>query len=141
MQGCGPNKLAPALFAKTMITEAYKTFTEAVDLEWSVPTAGTWLAALLKFDNAPTTHGATHTIKVVLRSSHTERDTDGKLVSGGDNYDTVILEEATTSTKTDYYLAPDIGMPVNRNDKIAVVYSNPDTRTVAITIKGNDSVR
>lgn len=121
-----------------MITEAYKTFTEAVDLEWSCPTAGTWFAAMLHFNTAPTTAG---TIQVVFRSSHTERDSDGKLVSGGDNYDTVLLEETTTSTKADYYLAPDIGIPVNRNDKIAVVYSNPDTRTVSVTLKGNDSVR
>lgn len=115
-----------------MITEAYKTFTTAdynadnkVELTWSVPTAGTWLAAMIHFDSG---HTANSIIQVIFRSSH------------GDDYDTVLLEEATTA-KTDYYLAPDIEVPISRGDTIAIVYKDANKPKVAVTIKGNDSVR
>lgn len=173
MQGCGPNKLAPALFAKTMITEAYKTFTEAVDLEWSVPTAGTWSAVMLSFKEAPFNHesgGDVGEIQVIFRSQH------------GADYDTILFTRNPAGSRTipdanpsdpaeqrrlpvgeplDIYIAPDIEVPLSRGDSIAVVYTNPELpngsdftntknasitttardRTVAITIKGNDSVR
>ncbi len=156
-----------------MITEAYKTFTEAVDLEWGVPTAGTWSAVMLSFAEAPFNHdtgGDVGEIQVIFRSQH------------GADYDTVLFTRNPAVPRTipdaspgdpaderslpvgeplDIYIAPDIEVPLNRGDRIAVVYTNPALpdgssftntknasitttardRTVSVTIKGNDSVR
>ena len=53
----------------------------------------------------------------------------------------LIEETITAARKTDYYLAPDIGVPLSRDDEIAVVYKDTSKPKVSITLKGNDSVR
>ncbi len=120
-----------------MIQTAYGTFTGEVDLEWSVPTAGSWYAAMIRLDPAPNTADVgTERIQVVFESQH------------GDNYATVLLEE-DPSGETDIYLAPDLEVPISRGDRIVVEYTNPApppasgrTRpTVYVTIKGKDSLR
>ena len=110
-----------------MIQDKSEQFTGAVSLEYEVPIAGLFIAALVTFSAAPTT---TENLTVTFKSRH------------GTAFDTVIHTiDPSTDSLTDIYYAPEAAVPLNKGDKILLEYTNTDTGTIGVTLKGLDSDR
>ena len=110
-----------------MIQEEVIKTNEAVDLSWSVPTAGVLVVALVKFSAAPTT---SENLQIIFKSKH------------GTDYDVQLYSvDPSTDSLTQIVWFPDLPVPINKKDKIQVLYDNTDERTIVVTIKGLDSSR
>ena len=109
-----------------MVSESYQTFTTgAVQLNWTPPASGHWLAATLNFTGgaAPTTAGS---VDLIFKSKH------------GTAYDTKVYSvDPSSPASVSLYLSPDVPFPVNQGDTIQLTYPNPDNLEVAVTIKGD----
>ena len=108
-----------------MIQEARQTFTNAVDLEFEVPTAGIIAFVAIHFSAAPTT---AENIHILFNSRH------------GTDYDTVLHQlDPSDDSLTDFIWYPDGALTLNRGDTLHVTYPNTDGNTLGVTIKGLDS--
>ena len=114
-----------------MIQEEVIKTNEAVDISWSVPTAGILVAAFVKFSAAPTT---SEDLQIIFKSKH------------GTDYDVQLSTDSvdpSTDNLTQIVWFPDLiaPIPINKNDRIQVLYDNTDERMIGVTIKGLDSSR
>lgn len=112
-----------------MVVEEFKTFgqNEAVDISFSVPTAGMLIGVFIKFSQAPT---SSENVVITFKSKH------------GTEYDTELYSvDPSTESLTNIAWYPDLAVPINRDDSIQVTYTNTDDRTIGVTMKGLDSSR
>ena len=110
-----------------MIQEEVIKTDEAVQISWAVPTAGIFVAVLVKFSAVPTT---SENLQIIFKSKH------------GTDYDVQLYSvDPSTDNLTQIVWFPDLPVPINKNDKIQVLYDNTDERTIGVTIKGLDSSR
>ena len=110
-----------------MIQEEIIKTEEAVDVSWGVPTAGILVAVMIKFSAAP---GTSENLQVVFKSKH------------GTDYDVDLYSvDPSTESLTQIVWFPQLPVPINKGDKIQVLYDNTDTNTIGVTVKGLDSSR
>ena len=83
-----------------MIQEEVIKTNEAVDLSWSVPTAGVLVVALVKFSAAPTT---SENLQIIFKSKH------------GTDYDVQLYSvDPSTDSLTQIVWFPDLPVPINK---------------------------
>lgn len=110
-----------------MIQEEVIKTNEAVQISWSVPTAGILVVALVKFSAAPT---ESEDLQIIFKSKH------------GMDYDVLLYSvDPSIGSLTQIVWFPDLPVPISKNDRIQVLYDNTDERTIGVTIKGLDSSR
>ena len=108
-----------------MIQESKKIFTDAVSLSFSVPIAGIFSTALLKFSAAPST---SENITITFKSAN------------GTEYDTIIYTfDPSDDGETNISYSPNVALPLRKGDSILIEYPNTDAATIGVTLKGLDS--
>ena len=108
-----------------MITKSAKSFSGAVEMEWTPPRAGLFLRAIVNFSEAPTT---SENLTITHKSSN------------GDDYDDEVHSvDPSTDSLTQVRWVPEVAIPLAPGDKILVEYANSDARNVHVTLIGLDS--
>ena len=110
---------------KVVIQRVAEEFNGVVSCTFKVPLQGTWVAVLIAFDAVPSTSAE---VQVYYRSPD------------GDNYDVVLESDdpASGDGVTSLSFFSDTPCPLPRASEIEVVYTNPDSRRVNVTILGTD---
>lgn len=108
-----------------MITKSAKSFSGAVEMEWTPPRAGLFLRAIVNFSEAPTT---SENLTITHKSSQ-----------GTDYDDEVYSVDPSTDSLTQVRWVPDVAVPLTPGDKIVLEYANSDGNEVHATLIGLDS--